>query len=341
MVILGRQALLGQLALVYLDCNDLAVVVACDLRHSGLPRMWRNQIGQALDSSNRWRCATAAVALALTALGAGAAPATPGDILLVEADEASLRAAPEAAAPVILRLEAGRRLIEFERRGAWIRVGVFGAVGKVGWVRRDRAAGREPESVGLDLPEVMRGPGAARPDPAPLPAPPATAELPAVFRLFLTGSAALKYAGHCNLIGADGRSRRRKIAGLVRTEIEFLATAILCRVHKQDSRGRLRATLRRAGVLIAEAETAAPFNHVLVRSAGPWGVAKGVRGAVLTRRPSVVPGPSDPILPPLTGPIVPPLTGTLIPPLTGTLIPPLTRPTLRPPGGMPPAVRPD
>ena len=311
--------------------------------------MWRNQIGQAFASSNRWRCATAGLALALTALAASPASATPGDILFVEADGTFLHVAPEAGAPMILWLDAGHKLIEFERRGAWIRVGVFGAVGKEGWVRRDLAAGRGPESVGLGLPEVMRGPGAARPDPTPLPTPPATAELPAVFRLALTGSTALKYAGRCRLIGADGQSRRRKIAGLVRAEIAFLATAILCRVHKQDSRGRLRATLRRAGVLIAEAETTAPFNHVLVRSAGPWGVAKGVRGAVLTRRPSVVPGPSDPILPPLTGPIVPALTGSIHPPLTGPIVPaltgsihpPLAGPTTRPSGGILPAVRPN
>ena len=338
-MIRGRLALLGQLALVRVGCNDLAVVVACDVRFSGLPRMWRNQFGQASALSNRRRFATAALALALTALGAESAIATPGDILFVEADEAFLRVAPEAAAPVILRLKAGRKLIEFERRGAWIRVGVFGAVGKIGWVRKDLAAGRGPKSVGLALPEVMRGPGAARPDLAPLPAPPTTAEPPAVFRLVLTGSTALRYAGRCSLIGADGRSRRRKFGGLVRTEIEFLATAILCRVHKQDSRGRLRATLRRAGVLIAEAETTAPFNHVLVRSAGPWGVAKGARGAVLTRRSSVVPGPRDPILPPLTGLIVPPLTGLIVPPLTGPIVPPLAGPTTRPPGGIPPAVR--
>jgi hypothetical protein len=274
----------------------------------------------------------------VTALGASAALATPGDILFIEAEEAYLRAAPEPAAPVILRLKAGRRLIEFERRGAWIQVGVFGAVGKIGWVRQDLATGRESENVGLDLPEILRGPGAARPDPVPLPAPPATAEPPVVFRLALTGSTTLRYAGQCSLIGSDGQSRRRKIAGLVRTEIEFLAVAVLCRVHKQDSRGRLRATLRHAGVLIAEAETTAPFNHVYVRSAGPWGVAKGVRGTIPTRRHSVAPGQRDPILPPLAGTIVPPLTGTLVPPLTGTLIPPLTGPTTRPPGGIPPAV---
>ena len=294
-----------------------------------------------------WRAA--AVVLVLTALGAGAALATPGDILFVEAEAAPLRAAPEATAPVILRLEAGRRLIEFERRGAWVRVGVFGAVGKAGWVRQNLAAEREPENAGLDPPEIKRGPGAARPDPTPLPAPPTAAPSDAAagaFRLALTGSTALRYAGTCSLIGTDGRSRRRKIAGLLRAEIEFLATAILCRVHKQDSRGRLRATLRRAGVLVAEAETTAPFNHVYVRSAGPWGVAKGVRGAVLNRRPNVGPGPRNPIVPPLTVPIIPPLTVPIvppftvpiIPPLTGTLVPPLAGPAPRPSGGIPPAV---
>ncbi len=297
------------------------------------------------------RYATAALALALTAFGAGAAPATPGDILFVEAGEATLRAAPEAAAPVVLRLEAGRKLIEFERRDAWFRVGVFGAVGKVGWIRRDLTAAREPESAGpdlievvrgpevgrepdnarLDLPEVIRGPGAARPDPARHPAPPTTVDPTGVFRLVVTGSTALKYAGHCDLIGADGRSRRRKIAGLVRNEIEFPATAILCRVGKQDFRGRLRVALRHAGRLVAKADTAAPFNHVVIRSAGPWGVADGSRGAVITRRSKHRPRPRHRLLPPLTIPIIPAHTIPIVTALTGHMIPPLMGPTTRPP----------
>ena len=144
------------------DCNDLSAGAACDVGHSGFPKMRRNQIGQALALIGRWRCVTAALVLSLTILGAGAASATPGDILFIKADEVSLHAVPDAGAPVILRLKAGHKLIEFKRRGAWIKVGVFGAVGKVGWVRRNVAAGRKPESVGLDLSEVIRGPGAAR-----------------------------------------------------------------------------------------------------------------------------------------------------------------------------------
>lgn len=283
--------------------------------------MWRNQTGQTRTIGSRWRCATAALALTLTALGAGTVSATPGDVLSVEAGEAPLRAAPAASAPVILRLKAGRRLLEFERRGSWIRVGVFGTLGTSGWVRQDLIAGREPESTALNPPEILRGPGAAEPDLAPPPVPPTVAEAPASFRLALNGSVALRYAGTCDLIDPDGRSRRRKLAGLVRSEIEFLANAILCRIHKQDSRGRLRATLSRAGVPIAEAETTAPFNHVYVRSKGPWGVAKGVRGTVPVRRQTAAPAPRHLILPPLTGTLVPPLTGTLIPPLAGPATP--------------------
>jgi hypothetical protein len=288
--------------------------------------LWQKLIGQALTLCNRWHGATAALALSLVlapgALGAGAARATPGDILYVDADGAVLHAAPEAAAPVVLWLEAGRKLIEFERRGGWLRVGVFGAVGKAGWVRQDRAAVREPESAGLELPEVVRGPGAARPGPAVRPAAAAPA---VVFRLVLTGTMVLEYAGHCDLIGVDGVSRRRTFAGLIPAEIEFAAAAIRCRVRKQDFRGRLGAALRRAGALIAEAETSAPFNHVVVRSAGPWGVAAGRRGVVRIRWPSATQAPRDRMIPPLTGPMVPPLTGPMIPPLAG--------PTPRRPGG--------
>ncbi len=305
--------------------------------------LWRNLIGQVLTLGNRRPRATAALAptvlgataalalvAALTGLGAAPARATPGDILYVEADDTALRGAPEAAAPVVLRLEAGHKLIEFERRGDWVRVGVFGAVGKVGWLRRDLAARRKAESAGLDLPEIARGTGAAQPIPS-APAPPASVEAPTPsFRLALSGSPALRYAGECDRIGADGRSRRRKLAGLVPTAIEFRATALRCRIRKQDFRGRLRAVLSRGGVTVATAETTAPFNHVEVRSAGPWGRAAGLRGRGIVTHPlTIAPEARGRILPPLTGPIVPPLTAPMIPRLMG--------PTTRPPVGALPA----
>ncbi len=101
--------------------------------------------------------------------------ATPGDVLYVEAGGAELRAAPEAAAPVVLRLDPGRKLIEFERRGVWLRVGIFGAVGREAWIHGSRAAPRPPDQRAPSPPAPARGPGAAAPT---VPAPRAKGEAP-------------------------------------------------------------------------------------------------------------------------------------------------------------------
>ena len=257
----------------------------------------------------------------MAALLASAALATPGDVLYVEARGAELRAAPEPAAPVVARLADGHKLIEFERRGAWLRVGVFGAIGLVGWVREDRIVGRPLEQRGARLPEVIRGPGAAVPD---APAPPRDTKGDVRFRLSVSGTPAMKFVGECDLVDAGGRSRRRDFAGLVPRRFDFTASAISCLVRKRDFRGRLRVALRRERALIARAETAAALNYVRVRSVGPWGAAGGWRGHVRLRQFEIAPKARGRIVPPLTGPMVPPLTGPMVPPLSGTITPPLT-----------------
>jgi hypothetical protein len=143
----------------------------------------------------------------------------------------------------------------------------------------------------------------------------------------------MKFAGECDLVGADGRSRRRTFAGLVPGRFDFAASALRCRVRKRDARGRLWVELTRDGRLIARAETRAAFNHVRVQSAGPWGAAAGVRGAIAIRKPIVSPEARGRIVPPLTGPITPPLTGPITPPLTGPITPPLTGRTTPPLSG--------
>ncbi len=59
----------------------------------------------------------------------------------------------------------------------------------------------------------------------------------------------------------------------------------------------------------ARAETRAAFNHVRVQSAGPWGAAAGLRGAIATRKLTVSSEARGRFVPPLTGPMTPPLTG--------------------------------
>ena len=272
--------------------------------------------------------------------------ATPGDLLYVAAGGAELRASPEAAAPVVLSLDPGRKLIEFERRGVWLRVGIFGAVGREAWIHRSRIAPRSPDQRAPSLPALAFGPGAATPTvPAPRGERSGEGGGAARFRLQVSGTPAMKFAGGCDLVGADGRLRRRTFAGLVPGRFDFAASAVRCRVRKRDARGRLRVELTRDGglyqrplVLIARAETRAAFNHVRVQSAGPWGAAAGVRGAIAIRMPAVSPAARGRIVPPLTGRIIPPLTGRIVPPLTGrttpplsgTIIPPLTGPMTPP-----------
>jgi len=269
--------------------------------------------------------------------------ATPGDVFYVEAGGAELRAAPEAAAPVVLRLGPGHKLIEFERRGVWIRVGIFGAVGREAWIHGSRVAPRSPGRRAPSPPALARGPGAAAPT---VPAPRGDrggeeggeGRGAARFRLQVSGTPAMKFAGECNLVGADGRSRRRTFAGLVPSRLDFAASALRCWVRKRDARGRLWVELIRDGSLIARAETRAAFNHVRVQSAGPWGAAAGVRGQVRVRQIEIAPEARGRIVPPLTGRIVPPLTGRIVPPLTGrttpplsgTIVPPLTGPMTPP-----------
>ena len=242
--------------------------------------------------------------------------ATPGDVFYVEAGGAELRAAPEAAAPVVLRLDAGRKLIEFERRGVWLRVGIFGAVGREAWIHGSRVAPRPPDRRAPSPPTLARGPGAAAPT---VPSPRGERAGAARFRLQVSGTPAMKFAGECDLVEADGRSRRRRFAGLVPGRFEFAASALRCWVRKRDARGRLWVELTRDGGLIARAETRAAFNYVRVQSAGPWGAAACVRGAVAIPKLTVSPEARGRIVPPLSGTMVPPLTGPMIPPLTGSL----------------------
>ncbi len=51
-----------------------------------------------------------------------------------------------------------------------------------------------------------------------------------------------------------------------------------CTVQKWDAIGRLTVTLSSDRDVVAHATTAAFFNWVRVRSDGPWGEARGLRG---------------------------------------------------------------
>ncbi len=269
--------------------------------------------------------------------------ASPGDILYVQREPAELRRAPDPETPLILRLERGSRVMEFERRGAWVRVAPFGAVGVEGWVRIDLVVPVDPArpAARLSLGAMPLGPGAAQRDEG------RGGEARRVpLRLEVTGTPGLKFVGDCHEAGARAGSRRSTLEGHVPSRFAFRGPAISCQVRKQDFHGRLRVALRRNGDLIARAETAAAFNYVRVRSAGPWGPARGVRGSIRIPRSTIVPETAGQTVPPLlgTGPqpltgvprplfpggSVPPLRGRTVPPLRGRTVPPLRGRTVPP-----------
>ena len=220
--------------------------------------------------------------------------ATPGQVHPVPAEGLQLRSAPDEGAPVVGQLAAGQRLLEYERQGPWMRVGVFGGVRQEGWV---------PDSFLAALP--------AEPEPE------AEYELPSAedevllptpsYILEVTGSPAVEFIGHCITVDDLGARKKGNFKGLIPKTFRVTGLAVRCTVQKFDARGRLRVGLRFDGKLIAYQETAAQFNWVKVFSAGPWGKAGNVRG----NNPTVFfprgdrPGNGGGIVPPFKPPIIP------------------------------------
>jgi hypothetical protein len=216
-------------------------------------------------------------------LGAWAAAwATPGQILLVQDETARLRQRPDPQAQVVRDLAVGDKLIEFRREDGWVKVGVFGTLGVEGWLR----AGAVEKAVFST---------AREPSTPPLTPP----DLPLL--LEVEGTPALEFKGRCTLIEADGRSHRLPFRGSVPRRFALEAEAASCKVEKTDAFGRLIVSLSLGSELLARQETRAAFNYVRVRSDGPWGEARGLRGRVgllLTKPPPPRPGIRATRLPP-------------------------------------------
>ena len=99
---------------------------------------------------NCWRIRTLwACGLALLMILGTAATldATPGQIVYVQSKGAEVRAEPNRKAQVIAQLRRGHKVIEFERRSGWVRIGMFDTSGRDGWVHGP-LLGLEPRSTG-------------------------------------------------------------------------------------------------------------------------------------------------------------------------------------------------
>lgn len=104
------------------------------------------------------RAGAVALALAAGLLAAGPARATPGQIHLVDRAAVNLRAGPGTETEIIGRLRRGDRVMEFERRGDWVRVRPMGRVGREGWVHGELLAPEARAPAGPGNPTAEGGP---------------------------------------------------------------------------------------------------------------------------------------------------------------------------------------
>ncbi len=191
---------------------------------------------------------------------------TSGREYRIAVETVEVRSAPALDASVVAQLKRGDKVVEFARRGDWLKIGVYRAVGKEGWIQSTAVT--------------------AIPRPPNLPQASALEEtIP--FELNVGGSPARKFRGTCRLLNTEQVIEIVEFEGITPSRFNIEADAASCLVQKWDARGRLRVDLSRGNKLVAVAETAAAFNWVRVRSDGPWGNRGGRRGVV--RAPIVTP----------------------------------------------------
>lgn len=73
--------------------------------------------------------------------------ARPGEIHYVKSKQATLRAEPRQAAPAKLVIAIGRKVIEFDRKGEWVFIGVDKSGGMDGWIPLKRLGSTDPDGL--------------------------------------------------------------------------------------------------------------------------------------------------------------------------------------------------
>ena len=204
-----------------------------------------------------WACGLALLMI----LGTAATPdAAPGQIVYVQSKGAEVRAEPNRKAEVIAQLRRGQKVIEFERRSGWVRIGMFDNLGRDGWVHG---------------PLLRPEPPGSRPAPPP-PAPTAQAKEPALstFVIDVSGRPGVRIKGRCGVVNESGAIiESGTFRGSVPVQFPFIGTAVSCTVRNRGGTGLMRVELLVGNQVIAAQQTRAAKRWIQVRSAGPWGEA--------------------------------------------------------------------
>jgi hypothetical protein len=197
-----------------------------------------------------------------------AANATPGDVLITRESGVEVLDAPSYAGQVVITLAEGRKLKELRRQGPWVKVIVYGELGKDGWVHGSRVATESAEAELAAQPDVSAVESEAQAEISPAPE----------FTLVLTGTPGQLFRVRCQTVDRELVRRTTKFLGRLPNTSEMEGIAVRCRVHRLARHaGTLAATLYRQGrsKLLGAAQTRATDGCLSVRSKGRWGKAYG------------------------------------------------------------------
>ncbi len=193
--------------------------------------------------STTWFPAGFRLRFGLTFFLALAARASPGDTLYVQSKSVNVYEAPSANAPVVMQVIRGQKLKEFRRQGEWVKVIIYGEVGKEGWIEGSFVGPKSLADTTAEsqIPEELISRGAIE-----TPKPKAKSLLHK-FVLRVIGSGRIK--GICQYKTANGAVRRFKV---VRSH-QIKAKAIKCNVSSPSIQARLRVELWGDGKLLGSA----------------------------------------------------------------------------------------
>ncbi len=205
-----------------------------------------------------------------------AANATPGDILTAREDGVDVYDAPSFAAEILLTVEEGRKFKELKREGVWVKVIIYGEIGKDGWVHRSSIA---PEIAGTEKvakPDVSADESIEQ----------AETSLGPQFVLAITGTPEQQFRARCKSVDRGRATKMKAVVGLIPHTFEIPGNAVSCRVRRLSQYGgwlRVKLFKQESSKPLGAAQTRAKNGCISVRSKGRWGKAWGVEGCARDR----------------------------------------------------------
>ena len=205
-----------------------------------------------------------------------AARASPGDTIYVQSQRVSIYEAPGANFPVVMQVNQGQKLKEFRRHDGWIKVIVYGELGKEGWIE-EPFVGAKPLADAIaesQEPEADTVVGAIE---TPKPKSP-------LHKFVLRAIGSGKVKGHCRYKTTSGTVKRFKVFIVLNKTYRIEAEAIRCDVSSPSLGARLTVELWGDGSLLDSKSIKSRAILFPCDLSGPQGLAHPRTCAQSTRR---------------------------------------------------------